>query len=568
VAVTSDSSYKAWIVSLTTSWADYTKTVTNIGEIDWDSLSIRLDRLAGTGSGTQVEISECYLAPDSTSTSAFIYGYEWLGPTKSNVRATWSRLEAPSPSEDVPGDLIKIYAGTAAKLWEIDPDEGTFTDVTRLAGDYATGNDKPKPWSFASFGDWILASNWVDPIQILKPGDTEFIDMTYKDTGSDGKSPQFRHLAICGGQLVGCNVNPDSYASGKPYTVWPSGALDPETYKEIDAFDSQSVIFQLVQTMGQVQGLIGGEYGVLAKRNSLHRMVYEGPPRIWRFDDISKAQGTPYPRSLLAFGSDIYFWGNKGIFVSKDGQQVPQKISTLTVEKFLFDRFEDNTVAPFGNEEEAINESVVFGCRDPYSDIIWWFYRVEGDSSYTADRWVAYNPHENKWAFGYVADISVTEVLGAQNIASENDFITKALILLRHDGSNIIYSKFEGTDTYAGDFLIETFTSRQFPEVETGQDVSIKAMRPIFRMDPTTADKPRFRMKLTGSQDPQLQLNLHDSGDLYYGDSETNGQDGWVRFDPVNGEFFSLEFEVPSLRSSTIKDLAGMQFMYTAAGDF
>lgn len=78
------------------------------------------------------------------------------------------------------GRLIAVW-GTATSLFLFD--STGVTDVTRSAGPYS-GNASPSDivdethWSFAQWGDWVLATNGADTPQVLKyPSATEFEDL-------------------------------------------------------------------------------------------------------------------------------------------------------------------------------------------------------------------------------------------------------------------------------------------------------------------------------------------------------------------------------------------------------
>lgn len=72
-----------------------------------------------------------------------------------------------------PLTAIEVYAsngnyytfiGTTTKLYRLEIDK-SLTDITRTSGNYTTSGNR---WYFAKYGEWIVATNFNDEVQVLK----------------------------------------------------------------------------------------------------------------------------------------------------------------------------------------------------------------------------------------------------------------------------------------------------------------------------------------------------------------------------------------------------------------
>lgn len=527
-------------------------------------------------------------SPVGTSTplvsgSGYVYGVYSLGPRNSSVAVTWGLIEAPSPKDYIPGDIVKVYCGTKTRLYEVNADTGAFDDVSWCPTtpgtheDYGAENDEdePKLWRFTAWGDWIIATNYVDPVQVLKPGDTYFSNLMVDKENPFTKLPRAKHVAVVGSQLAIADVNPNVWGDGKMFTFWVSATGDPEAFYEANQ-DKQSAFFQIVRSMGQITHLTGGEWGLLAKRGSLWRATYEGLPRIWRFDQVSRSIGCPYPNSMVSDGNNVFFVGHRRIYAVVDGQQLIP-ISTDTVERFFFDPSEgDSTVASQEPREENKNDATIVGTRDPYSGLIWWFYRDESlrdevDGEYVMRRWICFNQVTNQWAHGYDSEADVTFACERPNIVSSETALTRGIYAFQFLSDTIYLSRFDDDYSYQGELQTKIIPAYDFPKVEQGQDIRITAIRPIFKMQEdvgTAQSLPELELTVRGSQDPQMLRDLQ-SRSVTFGQKETDPVDSWVHIEPLVGEFFDFEVVLPSFNFSeeNMREFYGMQVLYSADGD-
>ena len=60
--------------------------------------------------------------------------------------------------------IYYIFLGTTAKLYRLETNK-SLTDITRASGAYTTTTNK---WDFAKYGNWVVATNFDDEVQVLK----------------------------------------------------------------------------------------------------------------------------------------------------------------------------------------------------------------------------------------------------------------------------------------------------------------------------------------------------------------------------------------------------------------
>jgi hypothetical protein len=579
VAQWSDGKYGNNAVGLTSSYQWYSKTVSagKVGKIkDYEKLKLGMR----WGNEVRVDISEIYFEYPGYSNYGRLYGLSVdPGPTDA-FQLSHFELESGNPKNANIGDRTEIFVGTNSNIYEVDNSQ--WTEVTRASSDYGVAGlaDIPKPWSFASFGNNILATNYADKLQYKGPTDALFDDVV---DGSSPQEPRGRYVAVVGSHVVLCDINPTSYASGKPYSVWVSYAMDPTMWDLFD-IDKQSVLFSLVAQPGQITGIVGGEYGVIFKRNSIWRMTYTGQPRIFTFDHIAIGQGCAFPESIVQVDQDVYFWGNGGIFRVRQGTQL-ERISTGRVEKAVFDnKYERYAVRQTYGTDPIENDTPVFGCYDGYTGLIWWIYRGYGDVKLRHNQILIYNPREDRFTQFKDADLDINWALGLGNVVTSDRHVNRGIVTFSQDDSTSPdtrqFRKFWDDTTFEST-LTSKIMSSQAMGLEPGREVEIHKVRPIYKADkrirwqweddlvtptePPVFTQPNFQFTVTAAQDPSL-LNQVKTRTV---DRTAEDPDGWVPLGlPVSGEFFRFELKIPELTDTQIKEIVGLQFKIRRAGDY
>ena len=506
---------------------------------------------------------------DSAKANIYSAAFGQEQPIGRGLAISHAYLDAESDVNLNQVDRVELYAGTKTKLYLLDSE--SWVDVTRTAtagdyGDDADLSDTARVWDFTSWGDDIIAVNYADEPQRLVAGTSLFVDLV-----SSGIVPRARFCAVIGAQLILADINPvagasgDAYTDGKPYSLWASGILDPTTFKAAD-YDTQSAIFSLIAQPGAITGLVGGEYGIVFKRNSIWRMSYVGLPVVFKFDTISIGQGTPFPQSIVPVDSDVYFWGNGGIFRVNRGQEL-QRLSGGRIEKVIFDtRFESYALQVDYTSNTVLNESLVQGAYDAYSGLVWWFYKGPGDTDHHLTHFITYNPREDRFSHGQIDSLNVAAAASRSNVSFSELGIHRGLEVLTYNTAEDTagHSKFQGATTEPATMVSKIISPRTL-NYEDGREIEIQAVRPIFRSQPESTNPPNFSVKVESAQDPNMYRGLA----TQTVDHRRVDDDGWMYLPRLTqGEFHRLTVKFPSVSDIQIKEFLGVQLQIRAAGDF
>lgn len=99
----------------------------------------------------------------------------------------------------------RIAYGTPTKLYRLNIAGDTWEDVTRLSGDYTSGD-----WHSFSWGESVIFNNGVDVPQILTAGSSAFVDLPNWGLLTSGqKAVTAKSLRPFNNVLVACNVTID-----------------------------------------------------------------------------------------------------------------------------------------------------------------------------------------------------------------------------------------------------------------------------------------------------------------------------------------------------------------------
>jgi len=280
------------------------------------------------------------------------------------------------------GRVAFNFAGDNAKLYQLSGN--TWSNVSQ-AGNYTVADDET--WSFDKFGNLVIAVVWGEAPQQF--------DITSAALFSDlsATAPKARHVGVVRDHVVLGNIN-DAVDGDVPYRVHWSPALDPTGVWTPD-IATLAGRQDLAGDGGWVQGIVGGEFGIVFQEWSVWRMSLAGLPVIWQFDEIEKRQGTPSPRSIIKYRNLAYYLGQDG-FYATDGGGPSQAIGDNRIDRFVASDLQPNAHA------------AVVGAVDPEDQMLYWAYPGADAVGGVPNRMVIYSISDNKWG---VADIDV-EYLG------------------------------------------------------------------------------------------------------------------------------------------------------------
>lgn len=502
----------------------------------------------------------------------------WIG-------VSFARLTVPDSESRERNDIVELYAGNYTQLLRVT--DGGFEDVSRPAG-YAAG-EKPRSWSMVSFGDNVIATNKVDFVQVISPGDTEFTGLITSDA-----KPRFAALAVCQNHLVGFNVDytdtgQGSGPDGRPDEWWCSAFDDPADF---DVSLSTGANRQPIRNpAGEIIAATGGEFILAFKENSIHRLDYVGSGLLpdgnvrptFRQDVVSATAGTKFPRSLVQVDRDVYFLDTDGFHVVRNGQYV-EDIGVGKVNRMVTDTaFELRAVQPVDTDEIPVADSVAIGAYDQLTGLIWWALRATGSEGGNPDpiwrngTWVLYNPKEDRWAVvelegpteSETDDFTATHLWTMPSAAQASTSFARGIGFLSIDGPYPLdfryrFRRFLNIRTFPAFFRTKVWTSAFISGSEPGQEILINAIRPSYRMSPEPTARPNVSVLARAADDPLMQFDIiEDEVDL----SQAN-EDMWFPLVDIEGEYFQFEITVPSLLNETIREIRGIELDFQPSGEF
>jgi len=202
----------------------------------------------------------------------------------------------------------RVFAGTATKLYAL---SGTaWNDVTRSSGGaYACASDAM--WSFAQFGDTLIATNGTDAPQ--------------KFTLSSAVDGSVKFAALGGSPSVAEFVTTikDFVFFGKI-----SGAKSKVRWSAInnaDDYTASATTMSDSQTIpdgGNIRGVVGGEFGVVLQDDAINRFTFQTTGEIFRRDKIATNVGCSIQGSVAYHANRIFFAHRSGFYMLVDGQQL------------------------------------------------------------------------------------------------------------------------------------------------------------------------------------------------------------------------------------------------------
>ncbi len=232
-------------------------------------------------------------------------------------------------------------------------------------------------WNFAQFGNSVLATNNVNKIQKWTIGGSAGY---FGDAGA--YAPVAKYITIVRDFVVAANLN----AGSNPNTVIWSDINDESDWVSGATSQSDS---QVIADGGNIQGLTGGEFGLVFLERSIMRMTYIGSPYFFQFDTISRNLGCMAGGSIAQYGNTSYFLADNG-FYSCDGSTITP-IGANKVDRWFFDNADMNKI------------DLISAAIDPERKIVVWnFYNEDNGKSL-----LIYNWQVKRWT---ICDTSTTKV--------------------------------------------------------------------------------------------------------------------------------------------------------------
>ena len=190
--------------------------------------------------------------------------------------------------------VAALYVGTTTKLYKCTTfSSGSFSDYSRTVGGAYAATSSYR-WSFASFGNVIIACNYVDATQYLASGAASFENLT--------GSPPKAQIAVVQSNAVVLFAYDDGTAYGDGW--WASDVGDHTTWTPAATNDAANG--RILSRPGKIYAAaaFGGEI-IAFKATSIHRLRYVGAPTYWEVDLVVDGWGVESQDSIAVCGNFI-----------------------------------------------------------------------------------------------------------------------------------------------------------------------------------------------------------------------------------------------------------------------
>jgi hypothetical protein len=330
---------------------------------------------------------------------------------------------------------------------------GTMTNLYRYAAGWVSVVDSlilTNRWQFTQFGDVVIAVNGVA---------TQSVDLVANTAGAIAGAPSATSVATVRDFVVYGGAN------GNASLVQWSGFNDYT--KNTPGVDQAG--YQPMLDGGDVQGIVGGEYGLIIQRSSVRRMTYTGDDFVWQFDVISPEIGAISKGSIAQSGRRVYFLSDRG-FMCCDGTDVTP-IGTERVDETFFKAY---------NRAQL---DTMYAAIDPRRTTVAWL--VPGAPgrlwvyNWTLDRWSIVLLDAIGVFSGFTSSISLEQLDALY--PGGIDTIPFSLDSTRFSGGDpllLLVNTSSQIGALSGDTMAASFTT-PYLEMNDGRGTRLRAIRPL-----------------------------------------------------------------------------------------
>jgi len=298
------------------------------------------------------------------------------GALTARCQGAYSARDAAAASYTFAGDATKLYLAGAVTGGAI-----PFGDVSRaVGGAYSLGADSH--WNFVQFGQRIIAAgNGNDLQSFLMATSTKFAQLS-------ATAPQARYICVIR-DFVMVGYTYDGVGGTQPNRVWWCAIDDPTNWPTPGTAAAKLVEsdFQNLPEGGAVTGTlggIGGADGAVFMEEAIYRVGYEGPPTIFRFDKVERAQGTMVPGSIISKGDIAFYLAYNGFNAFDGSRSVP--IGTDRIDRTFYADFDQSYSYRMTGTVDVVNR------------VVMWIYPGAGNTSGLPNKLIAFNYQTNRWS--------------------------------------------------------------------------------------------------------------------------------------------------------------------------
>lgn len=347
--------------------------------------------------------------------------------------------------------VVTIVGGTATALYKLSA--GAWAGIGTGYSNPVTGR-----WRFAQFGDLGIATNGTNPMQKIDLA-------TGTASALAGSPPKFNMLAVVKDFLVGGVLN------GATNTLGWSAINNAEAW----VFGQDQSDYQVMPFGGDINGMFGGEFGIILQRERICRMDYVGGNEIFTVSEVSNNFGCASPNSVVQFGALGFFLSDNG-FMMWDGAAL-HPIGVEKIDLYFLAAYNRAAWANMSAAVDAANKVIVWSMGDRMFCYHW-----------TLGRWSTISLPAQIIFSGYTSDSSSKAADGAFYVVNSSN------VLGRLTGSNVA----------------PTWTTPDL-ELARGREAQLSVVRPITDaisgLTLTIACRMRLGDAVAGNAYTSLQAN-------------------------------------------------------------
>lgn len=269
------------------------------------------------------------------------------------------------------GGEVVIFAATSEKIYRMDNTDFSWNDVSQNGTTYAASDDAL--WSFAQFGDYVVAVNKNDDPQYFQIGvSTEFADLP-------GSPPRANQVRVWGDflALIQLTSNPNRvhWSGLNDITQWTPGANNCD--------------FQDFPDGGIVQGSSEATNPVIILERAIYVATFiPGSVSVFNFTKVHDQRGAASDKSIATRGSYMFYADRGGFFqIGADGS-----LANIGFEKV------DRTI--FGSLA-APDAASMRGVIDPFYSRVYWAADMGGVGFF--NRLYVYDWNLQRWSQAHVS---------------------------------------------------------------------------------------------------------------------------------------------------------------------
>lgn len=363
---------------------------------------------------------------------------------------------------------ISLYAADRGKIYQFNTSTSALTNVSK-SGNYTTDpNDR---WRFVQFGQDIIATNFSDPIQYI----AAYTGTNFADLSAD--APKAKYIAVVR-DFVMTGFTNDPTDNNKPYRVRWSGLGDHTSWAISAATQAD---YQDIYDMGEVTGLVGGEYATILLQKGIVRASYIGSPLIFQFDKVETIRGCKVPGSVCNIGHSVFYLSDDGFYMFDGSKSNP--IGAEKINRFFLEDF------------DASNAKNMSASIDPLRQIAIWAYPSNSSPDGSADKLIIYNYAVDKWSTAELSVDMVAPIFSAgytlegldTAFGSSIDDIVASLDSPIYRGGEYLFaaSKDNKIQTFTGDTLPAVIETAEF-EGKAGSLSIVRNIIPYVTVRPNT----------------------------------------------------------------------------------